>query len=206
MNLSRPPARIRQGGMTLIVGLIMLVLMTLMAITMFHLGTAQTVVVGNAQQNMRAVAAAQQAIDSVINSAAFTSNPSQAIPAIASGCTAQTANTLCVSSNGPDANGVSVKDFTVTLATPKCISASAIQVAQLDLSAGPMAPDIGCLTGTQQGQFGVAGAATGATLCATSVWDVSAVANDAVTNTSVSVAEGVGVRILTAEMNNFCPN
>lgn len=200
MNSSLSSLRARQGGMTLVVGLIMLVLMTIMAISMFHMGTAQTVVVANAQQSARGVAAAQQAIDTVLNSSAFSQNPDLAIVGT-TGCASGAANTLCVSSNGN-----TVKDFTVTL-TPKpfCISASPIPSAQLDLSAGPSSPDMSCLTSAQQGQFAVAGSAAGDTLCATSVWEVGAKAVDDVTNTTVLVTEGVGLRILTAEMSNFCP-
>lgn len=200
MRSSKQQLRAHQGGMTLIVGLIMLVLMTIMAITMFHMGTAQTVVVANAQQNVRGMAAAQQAIDTVLNSSAFTQNPDAAIVGTTA-CANGAANTLCISSNGD-----SVKDFTVKLAPkPFCIAASPIPVAQLDLSAGPASADMGCLTGTQQGQFAVAGSASGDTLCATSIWEVGAEAVDTITNTKVSVTEGVGLRILTAEMNNFCP-
>ncbi len=200
MRLSKQQLRAHQGGMTLIVGLIMLVLMTLMAITMFHMGTAQTVVVANAQQNIRGIAAAQQAIDTVLNSSAFTQNPDAAIVGT-SACANGLANTVCVSSNGD-----SVKDFTVTL-TPKphCVTASAIPAAQLDLSAGPGSADMACLTSTQQGQFAVTGSSSGETLCATSMWEVGAQAVDTVTNTKVSVTEGVGLRILTAEMSNYCP-
>lgn len=200
MKLSQRPSRARQGGVTLIVGLIMLVLMTLMAITMFHMGTTQTVVVANAQQNVRGLAAAQTAIDTALNSSNFTKTPDIAITGTLA-CANGAANTLCVSSNGDG-----VKDFVVTL-TPKpfCVTATPIQAAQLDLSAGPGAADLACLSSTQQGQFAVAGSATGETLCANSVWEVGAQAVDSVTNTTVSVTEGVGLRILTAEMSNFCP-
>lgn len=199
MKSLRKGSRARQSGISLVIGLIMLVLMTLMAITVFHQGTAQTVVTGNAQQNARGVAAAQSAIDAVLNSSAFTTNPGTAIPG-AIACANGKPNTLCVSSNGDG-----VKDFTVTITpAPLCIAASPIPAAQLDLAAGANAPDLACLSGTQQDQFGVVGSAPGETLCATSTWEIQAKAEDSVTKTSVSITEGVGVRILTAEVSTFC--
>ena len=198
MTLAIHPMPGRQRGMTLIVGLILLVLMTLFAISAFHMGAVQTVVVANAQQKARGVAAAQMAIDTVLSSSTFTTNPTAAI---VSNCTGGGTNSLCVSSNGG-----TVKDFTVTLTpTPACVSAAPIPASQLNLTAGAASPDIGCLAGQQQGQFAVAGATTGGTICANSVWEINAKAVDSTTNTTVTVTQGAGRRILTAQMATYCP-
>lgn len=189
----------REQGITLLVALILLVVMTLLAISAFHLGTTQTVVVGNAQRKMQAEAAAQLAIDTVVNSSNFTKNPAQAI--LNSGCDGGGVNKLCVSSNGDGVN-----DITVTL-TPKpyCVTAASIPANQLDLSNGSSSPDLGCLSSPQQNQFAVEGATSGNTICANSTWEVNAVAADSTTGTSVTVTQGVAQRILTAQMSSYCP-
>lgn len=199
MKLAKYSPRARERGAALIVGLILLMLMTLLAISAFHLGTVQTVVVANAQQKIRGLAAAQMAIDTVLNSSNFTVTPAAAI--VNTNCTGGGTNKLCVSSNGD-----TVKDFTVTLApAPFCVTAAPIPGEQLDLSLGASSPDLGCLSAAQQGQFAVASTSTGETLCATSVWEINAQAVDDNTNTTVTVTEGVVRRILTAQMTNYCP-
>src|SRR5689334_11322755 len=98
----------RQQGIALVIGLIMLLLVTMLAVAAFHLGAVQTVVVGNAQHRSQGIAAAQAAIDTVINSSDFTKNPATAI--VQTRCPEGGTNVLCVSSNGD-----SVQDFKVAL-------------------------------------------------------------------------------------------
>ncbi|MDR3410210.1 MAG: hypothetical protein P4L87_04575 [Formivibrio sp.] len=186
----------RQQGFTLIMGLIMLVLLTLMAVVVYHLGANQTIIVANAQHKNEGLDAAQQAIDTVINSSNFTQNPAAAIAT--SNCSGGGANKLCVDSNGDGTN-----DFTVSLTpTPTCVAAAPIPAAQLDFT---KADDLACATETQQ-SFGVSGAtATGNSLCANSTWEINAQAVDSATNTTVNVTQGVAVRIATTDMTTNCP-
>ncbi len=68
------PAR-RQRGMTLIVSLVMLIMLTMFAISTMNLSNSNLKVVGN-QQAMRAVeAAAQQALERVVSGSAIFSAP-----------------------------------------------------------------------------------------------------------------------------------
>lgn len=187
----------RQSGFALIFGLIMLALLTLLAVTAFHLGANQTLVVANAQHRNEGVDAAQQAIDTVINSSAFTQNPAAAIPT--SNCAGGGANTLCV-----DSNGDGVSDFKVTLTPqPKCIT---IAYVQPDLA---NTADQGCGgLATPQGGFGVAGTPGGqSSICANAVWEVNAQAVDNATGTTVNVVQGVGVRVLAppGQLSTICP-
>ncbi|MBS1154209.1 MAG: hypothetical protein H6R07_133 [Proteobacteria bacterium] len=186
----------RQKGFTLVMGMIMLVLLTLMAVAAFHLGANQTIIVANAQHKNEGVDAAQQAIDTVINSSNFTQNPAAAI-AIGN-CSDGGANKMCVDSNGDGAN-----DFTVTLTpAPACVAAAPIPAANLDFA---KADDLACATETQQA-FGVSGATvTGDSLCANSTWEVNAQAVDSATNTAVNVTQGVAVRIAATDMTTNCP-
>lgn len=188
-----PPAR--QRGFSLFIGLIMLVLMTLLAIAAYRVGSSQTVIVANAQHRNEGVDAAQEAIDIVLNSSNFTKNPAAAIPS--SNCSGGGADTWCV-----DSTGAGVTDFIVTLSPqPVCIAAVPIPINQLNLL---LPNDLACTAGTQQ-TFGVSGASTGVSLCANSTWEVSAQAADSATGTNVNVVQGVGVRIPVTSMTNFCP-
>jgi hypothetical protein len=63
--------------------------------------------------------------------------------------------------------------------------------------------DLGCSTGQQQ-QFGVAGAATGDSLCANSVWEVSAQSVSGNTGATMTVRQGVGVRISADSAAGAC--
>lgn len=90
----------RQRGSTLIVGLIMLVLITLMVLSAFMLSSTNLKSVGNMQHRSEAIGAANAAIERVISSAAiFTTPASQAI---------------------------TVGDYSVNVAAPACLYATEV--------------------------------------------------------------------------------
>lgn len=64
-----------QRGSTLLIGLILLVALTLLAIGAMQSSSMDTQITGNAQFEKEAAAAAQQAIEQVISSSAFTTVP-----------------------------------------------------------------------------------------------------------------------------------
>ncbi len=94
----------RQRGATLLLGLIMLVLITLVVTTAFTLSTTNLKAVGNMQMRNEAIAAANAAIEQVLSSP-FT--------------TAPVAETITV-----DINNDGTIDYDVNIAVPTCISAS----------------------------------------------------------------------------------
>lgn len=169
-----------QRGATLIVSLIMLLLITLLAVSSFSLGKGNVQIVGNMQQRSQAFAAAQQAVATTISSTQFTATPTDAIAAPCMGN-----NTVCV-----DVNGSGNPDIQVVV-TPTCDSIQPIPVNQLDF-ANPN--DAGCLVGASQA-FGVTGAANNNSLCSNSVWEIQASATDQLTGANYVVDEGVGVRV-----------
>ncbi|MET0660857.1 MAG: hypothetical protein ABW110_22180 [Steroidobacteraceae bacterium] len=95
-----------QRGATLIVGLIMLLLITIMVVSAFGISTTNLQSVGNMQTRDEAIAAGNRAIELVMSSA-FTAAPA-----------AQTVNV--------DINNDGTMDFAVTFAKPACINASKI--------------------------------------------------------------------------------
>lgn len=177
--MSRTPRR--QRGATLIVSLVMLVLITLLAVSSFSLGKGNVQIVGNMQQRNQAFAAAQQAVATVISSTQFTATPSNAIPVPC----VNGPNTLCVSVNGDGGNDVDV------VVTPTCDSIQPIPVNQLDFT-NPN--DAGCLIGASQ-DFGVTGASNNNSMCSNSVWDIQANATDQMSGANYVVDQGVGVRV-----------
>jgi Tfp pilus assembly protein PilX len=182
----------RQRGMVLLVGMIMLVLMTLFAVTTFNLGKASLQIVGNMQQRNEAVTIAQSAIEEAISTTQFFLTPGTVFFKTCSG-----PNTRCY-----DINGDGKADITVALTpNPVCIAARTIKNASLNLAD---TNDMGCAVGTSQ-SFGIVGSVTGDSLCASSVWEINAVAADAVTQTRAVVAQGVAVRVPTDNVGASCP-
>jgi Tfp pilus assembly protein PilX len=92
-----------QRGATLIVGLIMMVLITLIVLSAFTLSSSNLKSVGNMQMREEAIAAANEAIELVISSA-FTNAP-----------VAQSINV--------DINKDGINDYVVAIATPTCVRA-----------------------------------------------------------------------------------
>jgi Tfp pilus assembly protein PilX len=188
-----------QRGTTLIVALIMLVLLTLFAVSSFNTANTNLKVVGNMQQKNEALNAAQAAIESVISTPQFIANPANAVPVP---CAA--ANTMCT-----DVTGDGVADFTTTLVSPDyptpphqptCVTVRPIKNQELVLT-NP--EDLGCAAGQMQ-QFGVAGAVTGDSLCANSVWEIKARTVSSLSGATVIVTQGVGVRISTDDAGTSC--
>lgn len=189
--------RKRQAGTVLVIGMIMLVLMTLLALTSFNLGKGEYQIISNMQFQGEAASAAQMALEQVVSNLTFSSTPESVFASPCSG-----PNTICY-----DTNGDTHTDVTVTIrsrsdpAKPTCITAKVIKNASLNLS-NP--EDLGCTTGASQ-SFGIAGAATGNSLCADSIWDVQAEAVDSVTQARATITEGMSVRVSSDNVINSCP-
>jgi Tfp pilus assembly protein PilX len=184
----------QQRGMTLLIAMIMLVLMTLFAVTTFNLGKSSLQTVGNMQQRNQAITAAQSTIEEALSTTRFFQNPGSVFFYYPP-CSGP--NTRCV-----DVNGDGITDVTVTLQPqPVCLGAKTIPNASLDLS---KTDDLGCSIGVSQ-SFGIVGAATGNSLCADSTWEINAVALDAVTQAQAALTQGVTVRVSTDQIGASCP-
>lgn len=190
MNTAHLPAR--QRGATLLIGLIMLVLLTLLATTSFHLGKGNLQIVGNMQSRSENVASAKSALEETISSTNFATTPTAAL---SGGANVKTY----------DVNGDGTADVTVTLTPQPCIKKSqVIKNSQLDLN---KADDFGCLVGASQ-SMGIAGAVTGDSLCADTTWEITAVATDSVTQARATVVQGVALRVSADSGTNatfLCP-
>ena len=190
----------RQRGTTLIVALIMLVLLTLFAVSSFNTANTNLKVVGNMQQKNEALNAAQAAIETVISTPQFIANPANAVPVPCG-----TANTMCT-----DVTGDAVADFTTTLIAPEgattpnqptCVTVRPIKNQELVLT-NP--EDLGCAVGQQPGAAGIAGAMSGDSLCANTVWEIKARTVSSLSGAAVIVTQGVGVRVSSDAAGTSC--
>lgn len=98
----------RQSGATLLVSLIMLVVLTLFAVTMFNLSSVNLKIVGNFQQQRATEAVVQQGIEQIMS----TVSAFNATPAATNVCVNGTGTTsaLCSASGG----------YWVVIDQPKC--------------------------------------------------------------------------------------
>jgi Tfp pilus assembly protein PilX len=186
-----------QRGITLVISMILLVLITLIAVTTFNSGKASMQVVGNLRQGTIAASAAQEAIETAVSTTNLVNSPQSVITP---GCNG-TANTVCV-----DVNGDGQHDVTVAVkgpgavGNPSCIKAQVVKNAALNLS---NSDDLACTISQQS--FGIQGAPAGNSLCTDAIYEVDAVATDATTQASTIVTEGVALRVPTETLVNNCP-
>lgn len=183
----------RESGITLVTALIMLVLLTLIALTTFNVGKSNLQIVGNMQQRDEATAAAREVIEETISNTRFTVTPQHALADPCEGVP----NQRCVDTNGDGTQDVKVA---ITPA-PKCVKAPVIRNTALDLS---KEEDLVCSMGSGQ-SFGVAGAVDGGSACADSIWEINVVATDVETEAKVEVNQGVSVRVARDDVTNNCP-
>lgn len=166
-----------QRGITLIVSLVMLVLLTIIGLTTLNIGKSDLQLVDNAQQRAVAMDSAQAIIDQVVSSTSFLNSPTAVLDN--SNCPASLsapANSRC---NDVYGDGRTVVMVTLTPA-PRCLQA-------VQISCG------GGLTEDRQDSFGVSGAPavinTGS--CYESLWEITAVATEIKSGAQAVVTQGV---------------
>lgn len=182
--------RRRQRGSALFVALVLLIVMAWFALSAFRISRQQLQVVGNTQADHQAQAAAQRAIDVTISSNEFSKDP--------------TAVAAIPIETDVDADGKA--DFTARLEpAPKCVRVRPIKTQELDIA---KAGDRVCLQSTGAGGslVVVPGATVGQgdSLCANSEWNIAAAVADDVSSSSITVHQGVAVRVLATDARNYC--
>lgn len=139
----------KQRGITLLVSLIMLVVLTLMVVSAIRMSNSNLKTVGNMQIKNEATAAAQQAIEMIIGNVNNFYTPA--------------ARTITI-----DVNNDGVVDYSVSTAAPVCLKMVPVEGYSADFAES--APK-------------------------ESYWDLRAVATDSRTGASVTVHQGVRVRL-----------
>jgi len=113
----------RQGGATLLVVLVMLVMITLFVISMVRLSTTNLKVVGNMQSQRQLEASAQQALEGNVSTIAFFNDAAGSTGTWPAGTNTITA---------------SVNSYTITINRPTCIFS---EVAEGYSATSPISPD-----------------------------------------------------------------
>ena len=191
----------RQRGVTLIITLIMLVVITLFAVSAFNSSNINLKVVGNMQSQSEAMAASQRAIEETVSHTDFYNTPANAIPAPCGNAP----NMLCT-----DLNGDGVNELQTTLTpNPSCVQGYIIKTSDLKITQS--ADDLACIQAQQQGTFAVAGATpTGDSICAKTVWNITAQTltygqTAASSDVNVTVTSGVSLRVPAVNLASACP-
>ncbi len=188
----------KQKGVVLLIGMMMLILLTLMAVAALKFGTSNFALVNNQQTRGEAIRSAEQVIDQLINNQEI---------ALANNAnlfnTTYTCNGVALAANQIPIGIVSATacDYRVVVNTPVCIKRLPIKQASLNFA---VADDLGCSKSVDQASLGVEGAAAGDSLCSEVTWDVSATANDAFQQNNVTVTQGVGQRVASTKVNAVC--
>lgn len=186
----RRAAPARQRGAALFVVLVLLFAMAWFALSAFRISSQQMQIVGNTQADMQAAAAAQRAIDVTISSRDFATSPAAVarVPV------------------ATDVDGDGKADLVAKLEpAPKCVRTRPIKTMELDVM---KAADRVCLQSSGSGGslIVVPGSVVGAgdSLCANTEWNIAAAVADATSGSTVTVNQGVAVRVVASEAKNHC--
>lgn len=196
--MTRRPLPARQRGITLVLSLIMLILLTIMALSSFNIGKSSLQVVDNAQQQGQVINAAADMLNQLISSPAFADAPTAALSNdnCPSGVSAPT-NSRCVDLYGDGKTVIVVKLDPV----PFCTQVKPLLTGELNV-ADP--EEAGCTLGECR-EPGRVGACTGWSLCSDSMWEVTAKASEQVSRSSGTVTQGVKMRVSNDAVSTACP-
>ncbi|KGE04137.1 pilus assembly PilX family protein [Pseudohaliea rubra] len=175
-------SRRRQRGLVLAVSLIMLLVLTLIAVTAANIAQTNLKVVQNVESREMALFAAKAALEEAISSNRFTASPDNIF---LQSC--KQPNEKCY-----DIDGDGTDDIEVFVDPPDCIIVMPIRNAELDVFNTP--GDAQCFL--PPGEF---------SMCARSVWELRATAIDSVTGARVSVRQGVSILTTLNNIASVCP-
>jgi hypothetical protein len=169
--------RSRQGGTTLVVALVMLVVLSLLVVSAIRFGNVNLKISRNVQAGVEAQAAAQVALEKAVD----TINKAPNISAIAA------QPTVAVSTGAVT--------YTVSVSKPACIVTKNIPTPQLDPT---KEGDLPCFESGDGGEKLVTANNTltqPPTACKDQQWDVQATVDDNDSGAKVSLLQGVSVRV-----------
>jgi hypothetical protein len=165
-----------QAGMTLVVSLVMLVVLTLLVVSAIRFGNVNLKIAGNVQSESEASAAAQVAVDTTVQNMAAASD----ISVLA-------ASTMTVSTGGAS--------YQVAVTKPTCILTKPVKTTDLDPS---KSSDQACFEGGDQDKLIASSGSltTAPTACKDQQWDVTAtIADTAGSGANVTILQGAAVRV-----------
>ena len=174
--------RRRQRGISLLIGLVMLVLLTLLGISAFNASNISLRILGNTQVRQETLSAAQTATEQLVSSPDFIkAAPAAAVVAL---------------------NGAS---YTVNF-TPAPACTSVIDIPSEDLN--PALPDdLVCIPSGALQETGVfiTGVPLPPSYCSNTRWNITADVADANTSAKTTVVQGIAVRVAKGNALTYCP-
>ena len=173
-----PHPRHRQRGMTLLVAMIILVMITLLAVSAYRVSNTNLKIVGSMQGRQEGVSAAQAVIEQVLSSIQFTRTPA----AVAS------------QHWGIDMNGDSKEDYDVKLSPiPRCV-----RTAPVVLGTKIAIADLPCVGSAVLGKAHISA------YCSDTIWEITATTQDKLTGANTTVRQGVAVRVAVDDAATSC--
>jgi len=168
----------RQRGIVLILSLIMLVVLTLLAVSAIRLSTVNLRTVANAQARSEAMSAAQRTIDCVLSSN-FAENVTSITGIVTGPCAHPSASPIIEGG----------KNYTVVIATP-CLARSApvLNIA-LDIT---NAAEKTCQKG-----------ASAYSQCSDTIWQIRATSTSGWFGASVAITQGIGIRMDNGKLTSY---
>lgn len=159
-----------QAGITLVISLVMLVVLTLFAVTMIKLGNNSLEVVGNMQAQKATEAAAQLVVEDVVSSVQKFNDAVAIDPAtLVCGQDSVGDPVNWVQESGLWVCNTTANAYTVKLSMPECVYFETAPGYALDETPGYVPPE-------------------------DTVWDVKAVATDTLTGAESEIHQGVRIR------------
>lgn len=163
----------KQSGVTLVVSLVMLVVLTLLVVAAIRSGNTNLRISGNMQVQTEAAAAAQVAIEQVVSSD-FTAAPAQQQIQVNTGAAT----------------------YTVTVTKPTCDNSVPLKNDLLDASKPDDAVCLNSAVNPNPGVFDEHGnPIITPTACYQQDWDIHAEINDAATGAKIDQHQGVALRV-----------
>ena len=167
----------RQRGATLLISLIMLVVLTLFAITAIRTGNIGLKIVGNQQAVKRMEAAAAQAVEQVVSNLGNFDSAAAYLP------TAPTAQRICINSTTAGTPPVAIPPNTCAVVAPGSF--------QVDVE------PVRCISAMRQ----TGGSLTQAMSTYENTWEIVATVTDSLTGAKATYHQGVMIRMLASS----CP-
>lgn len=168
----------KQQGVTLLIGMVMLVVLTLLVVFSLRSGNTNLRIAGNMQSQAEAAAATQQVIEKVVGNLSLDATDISTVEA----------QTFTV------ANGNANYTVQVESMVDKCLFTAPVLNSQLDTT---KANDLICFASTDNdGAVTSDGKlATRPSSCSTQQWEIAAEATDSVSGAKVAQVQGVTVRV-----------
>lgn len=172
------PTPQRERGMTLLVAMIILMMITLLAVSAYRVSNTNLKIVGSMQGRQEGQSAAQAVIEQVISSLQFTRSPGG----------------VAAAHWGIDMSGDGKEDYDVKLSPqPRCL-----RTAPVVLGAKIAAADLPCVGSA------VLGKAHLSAYCSDTIWEITATTQDKLTGANTTVRQGVAVRVAVDDAGSSC--